>query len=151
MGPIGPPKKIGKNCRCFAFFLPMEKLAPNGARRIFPTNQDLADILGNTDFDFENFCFLDFLVPKFPGSRFPQNLAWARLVPGLGLGPGWAPRLGRMSPWAGPERPSAWAEEPSGGPGGPLGGPSTWSCFICSSARIAPLLEAISDMENSGI
>ena len=38
----------------------MEKLlemAPNGARTIFPTNPDLADMLGDTDFDFENFIF----------------------------------------------------------------------------------------------
>ena len=27
-------------------------MAPNGARRFFPTNPDLADILGDTYFDF---------------------------------------------------------------------------------------------------
>ena len=41
-------------------------MGPGG---FFPTNPDLADILGRTDFDFENFYFLDFLGPKF--------LAWA--------------------------------------------------------------------------
>ena len=53
----------------------MEKItqmAPNWARRIFPTNPDLADILGDTDFDFENVHFLDVLDPRFPGSRFPN-------------------------------------------------------------------------------
>ena len=35
---------------------------PKWARRIFvPTDPDLADILGDTDFDFENLYFLDFL------------------------------------------------------------------------------------------
>ena len=29
-----------------------------------PTNQDLADILGDTDFDFENLYFLDILYSK---------------------------------------------------------------------------------------
>ena len=51
---------------------------PKWAREdFFLTNPDLADILGRTDFDFENFYFLDFLGPKF--------LAWAQLGPGLGL------------------------------------------------------------------
>ena len=48
-------------------------------------NLDLADISGDTDFDFENFYFLDFLGPKF--------LAWAQLGP-IHLGPAWAHRLG---------------------------------------------------------
>ena len=43
----------------------------------FPANPDLANILGDTDFDFENFDFGIFLDPKF--------LAWAQLGPGLGL------------------------------------------------------------------
>ena len=39
-------------------------MAPNMAGRIFsPTNPDLADILGRTDLDFENFYFFDFLDP----------------------------------------------------------------------------------------
>ena len=37
-------------------------MAPTGVRRIFvPTNPDLADILGDTDFDFENLYFFDSL------------------------------------------------------------------------------------------
>ena len=39
---------------------------------LFPTNPDLADILGDTDFNFDNFNFL-FLVPRFP------DRAWAGL------------------------------------------------------------------------
>ena len=37
-----------------------------GQEDFFPTNPDLADILGRMDFDFENFQFLDFLDPTFP-------------------------------------------------------------------------------------
>ena len=72
-------------------------MGPGG---FFPTNPDLADILGRTDFDFENFHFLDFLDPKFPDFQVPdfqisRNLAWA------GLGLGWA--------WAGASLGWAWA------------------------------------------
>ena len=74
----------------FRFFRPTEKMGPDGVRRIFPTNPDLADILGRTDFDFENFYFLDFLGPEF--------LAWAQLGP-THLGPAWANPLGPLG-WA---------------------------------------------------
>ena len=64
-------------------------MAPNGPGGFFPTNPDLADILGDTDFDFEDFYFLDFLDPKFPDVQVPdfqisRNLAWAQLGPTLG-------------------------------------------------------------------
>ena len=36
-----------------------------GREDFFPTNPDLADILGRTDLDFENFYFFDVLDPKF--------------------------------------------------------------------------------------
>ena len=66
------------------------QMGPGG---FFPTNPDLADILGRTDLDFENLYFfhfldpqfLDFQVPRFPKSGPGQ--AWAG--PGqarLGLG-----------------------------------------------------------------
>ena len=55
----------------------MEKIAWDGTKwgqEVFcPTNADLANILGRTDFDFENFyfffldpTFLDFQVPRVP-------------------------------------------------------------------------------------
>ena len=43
----------------FVFFRPTQKMGPDGPKwaqeDFFPTNPDLADILGRTDFDFENF------------------------------------------------------------------------------------------------
>ena len=63
-------------------------MGPGG---FFPTNPDLADILGRTDFDFENFCFLDFLGSQLGPSLGP---AWAQLRPGLGPGLGPGPELG---------------------------------------------------------
>ena len=62
----------GKNC------LRWPQMGPGG---FFPTNPDLADILGRTDFDFENFFFWISLGPKF--------LAVAQLGP-THLGPAWA-------------------------------------------------------------
>ena len=59
-------------------------MAPNGARRIFPTNSDLADILGDTGFDFDNFCFLYFLGPTFLVWSLGPD--WAQLLAGLGPG-----------------------------------------------------------------
>ena len=71
-----------------------------GPGRIFvPTNPDLADILGRTDLNFENFTFFVFWISDFWIFRFPdfQNLAWA----GLGPWAGWA-LGGRVGPRAGP-------------------------------------------------
>ena len=72
----------------------MEKIAWDGPKwgreGLFPANPDLADILGRTDFDFENFYFyFYFLDLKFPDFRVPdfqisRNLAWAQLGPTLG-------------------------------------------------------------------
>ena len=58
-------------------------MGPGG---FFPTNPNLADMLGDTDLDFENFIFLFFGIHNFQISRFQisRNLAWARLGPGLG-------------------------------------------------------------------
>ena len=56
---------------------------------MFPTNPDLADILGDVDFDFENFYFMDFFGSQISG----LSPAWARLGP-IHLGPAWAHPLG---------------------------------------------------------
>ena len=62
---MGPPRKIGKILTFFLIFPAHAKNGPRWAQMgpggFFPTNPDLADILGRTDFDFENFSFLDFL------------------------------------------------------------------------------------------
>ena len=54
----------------------MQKLAWNcpkwGQDDFVPTNPDLADILGDMDFDFENFYFLDLLDPKFQDFQVPD-------------------------------------------------------------------------------
>ena len=45
----------------------MEKMGPDGPKwgqeDFYPTNLDLADILGDMDFDFENFHFFDLFFP----------------------------------------------------------------------------------------
>ena len=54
----------------------MEKLASDGPKwgreDFFPTNPDLADILGRTDLDFEIFYFLDVLDPKLRDFQVPR-------------------------------------------------------------------------------
>ena len=93
---MGPPRKIGKIWAIFGFFRPTQKMGPDGPKwgqdDFFPTNPDLADILGRMDLDFDKFYFLDFLDPNFPDFQVPdfhisRNLAWARLAK---AGPGWA-------------------------------------------------------------
>ena len=79
-------------------------MGPGG---FFPTNPDVAGILGDMDSDFENFGFLDFLDPKFLDFQVPdfQNLApgraWTMLEPfgvarallrrGSAVAPRWPP------------------------------------------------------------
>ena len=94
---MGPPRKIDIFLTFFFYFSgPRKKWAQMGPGGFFPTNPDRADILGRTDFDFENFYFL--------GSQLGPGLgpAWAQLGPGLGpgLGPAWA------RAWAHPLGPS---------------------------------------------
>ena len=76
----------------------MEKMAWDGPKwgreDFFPTNPDLANILGRKDLDFEDFYFFYFLDPKFLDfqvPRFPE--IWPG--PGLGLGP-CGPGLGQV-------------------------------------------------------
>ena len=74
-----------------------------GQEDFFPTNPDLANILGRTDFDFENFYLFDSLgVPNFWLGPSLGPPTWARLGP-THLGPaGAAPRVGRVGPSGGP-------------------------------------------------
>ena len=87
------PLVNSKELQFLSFFRSMEKLARNspkwGQEVFFPTNPDLADILGRTDLDFENFHFLFVWIPNFWISRFIdfQNLAWAGLGPWSHPGP----------------------------------------------------------------
>ena len=98
-----PTKENRQNSIIFSIFSAHGKIASNGPKwgqeLFFPASADLANILGDTDVDFENFYFFDLLdpnilnfqVPKsqnFWISRSPdlQNLAWAR----LGTGRSWA-------------------------------------------------------------
>ena len=53
----------------------------------FPTNPDLADILGRTDLEFENFHFFHFVDPKFLDFQVPR-------FPKFGLGRAWTLDLG---------------------------------------------------------
>ena len=58
-----------------------------GPGLFFPTNPDLADILGDMDFDFENFYFWDFFGSQISG------------LGGLRVGP----QVGRVGPRVGPQ------------------------------------------------
>ena len=56
---MGPQKKHGekkKDILDFSGLWKMPNMAPNGPGRVFPVNPNLADILREMDFDFEN-CF----------------------------------------------------------------------------------------------
>ena len=112
---MGPPRKICLFFACFRFVRPTQnkylKWPQMGPGLFFPIDPDLADILGDMDFDFENFYFL----------RFFGLPAWARLGPSLGppcaqlgpslaqlvrslaqLGPGLGPAGSRLGPAVGP-------------------------------------------------
>ena len=55
----------------------MEKIASDcpklGREDFVPTNPDLADILGRTDLNFENFYVFDFLDPQFLDFQVPRS------------------------------------------------------------------------------
>ena len=80
----GPTKENRQNVCILSTFLAHAKNGPRwpqmGLGGFFPTNPDLADILGRTDLDFENFYFLDFLGPHLGPSLGP-GLGPASLVP----------------------------------------------------------------------
>ena len=55
----------------------MEKMASDGPKwgqeDFFPTNPDLADMLGRMDSNFDDFYFLDFLDPRFLDFQVPRS------------------------------------------------------------------------------
>ena len=55
----------------------MEKMASDGPKwgreDLFPTNPDLANILGRTDLIFDNFFFFDFLDPNNLNFQVPKS------------------------------------------------------------------------------
>ena len=59
IGPMGPPRKISKISTFFGFFRPTEKMGREGPKwggdAFLRHKKNLADNLGRTDFDFENF------------------------------------------------------------------------------------------------
>ena len=122
-----PTKDNRQNFRIFWIFPAHAKNGPRwpqmGPGGFFPTNPDLADILGRTDLDFENFYFLFFLGPKF--------LAWAH------LGPTWAHAL-----WA-PRGPTH-VGPPTLGPDAAAGGAKSMVITVANSrhpARVRSSLE----------
>ena len=75
-----PTKENRQNISIFFDFPGLwTKMASGGPKQgredSFPTNPDLADILGRTDFDFENFYFLDFLGSQLGPGPDLKNLA----------------------------------------------------------------------------
>ena len=96
-----PTKENRQNFSIFPIFPAHAKNGPRwpqmGPGGFFPTNPDLADILGRTDLDFENLYFLDFFGSQISGlgplgpSLGPPT--WARRGP-THLGPAWAHPLG---------------------------------------------------------
>ena len=109
----GPTKENRQNLLFFWIFPAHAKNGPRWAQMdpvwFFPTNLDPANILRRTDFDFENFYFLDFL-----GSQLGPSLAQL----GSSLGPAWARAWARLGPGLGPGLGLAWARL---GPGLGLG------------------------------
>ena len=77
----------------------MEKMTWDGPKwgqeDSLPTNPDLANILGRTDLDFENFYFFHFLDPNnldFPASKnldLPASKKSTRRPGGRGRSDGW--------------------------------------------------------------
>ena len=70
-----------KNNMLFVLFGPWNNLlemSPNGAGSFFPSNLDLADILGRTDLDLKHFHFFDFAESSNLASWAGPGLAWAK-------------------------------------------------------------------------
>ena len=71
-----PTKENRQHSLIFLFFGPLKnrpEMIPNGARSFFPTNLDLANILGRTDFDFDIF-YLFVQAPSL--ARAEPEIEW---------------------------------------------------------------------------
>ena len=92
-----PTKENKQKNTIFLIFLVHGKIASDGPKwgqeDFFPTNPDLADNLGRTDLNFENFYFFDVLDPKFPDIQVPNFQK-------SDLGRAWAGRAGEPFGWA---------------------------------------------------
>ena len=80
------PLATKENRHFFGIFLIFPAYGKNGLRwpqigpgGFFPTNPDLANILGRTDLNFENFYFFHFLDPKFLDFQVPE--IWISRLP----------------------------------------------------------------------
>ena len=72
----------------------MAREGPKWGREVlFPANPDVADILGDTDFDFENLYFWDLFGSQISGLG-PAWAHWAHP-----LGPGVGPPSGPAQAW----------------------------------------------------
>ena len=93
----------------------MEKMAWDGPECgwevLFPANPDIADILGDKDFDFENFHFCNLLYSKFLDFQVPRYLKSGLGRAGLGgsavLGRGGGRRAPQHSTATGPPKAQA--------------------------------------------
>ena len=73
---MAPPRKNRQNFNIFSMCSVHGKNCPGwpqmGPGDFFPTNPDLANILGRTDLIFETFYFFDFLDPKILDFQVPN-------------------------------------------------------------------------------
>ena len=63
------------------FGLQWPLMGPGG---FFPTNPDLANVLGKTDFDFEHFYLFEsfgFQIPRFPGAQISRRRRMNSQIP----------------------------------------------------------------------
>ena len=96
-------KKTQQFLHVFGPWTNWPEMTPNGARKLFfPVNPNLANILGNTDFDLKVFSLGTFWIPnvQIPGFPGPQIPGPWKQDPGYGwlrLGGGTSRRISAIS------------------------------------------------------
>ena len=109
----------------FVFFVPVHgkhglrwsQMGPGG---FFPTNPDLADILGRTDLNFETFHFGDELNPKFLDFRVPRSgNFWISRSPDLQIPRFPGPQISRFPDAAGAAAGRTLRSQPDPSPNAP--------------------------------